>query len=110
MGDRLIVSVVADAFLEKGRIIQNEQWRVKMLLALKAVDGVVLSSDILAPCGLLESLRPSVYVRGPDYVGKKMPDSEVAKRLGIALAFTATELGVSTTTLKLAQAAYLPAP
>lgn len=108
MGDVLVVSVVADRFLEKGRVIQDEVWRVKMLEALRIVDQVVLSTDILAPCGLLHTLRPQLYVRGPDYVGQRRPDTEVAERLGIPIAFTKTVLNVSTTKLKSMQMAITP--
>lgn len=103
MGDRLIVSVVADRFLEKGRLVQDEKWRVKMLKALRIVDRVVLSDDILAPCGLLEKIRPYLYVRGPDYIDQRRPDTDVCKRLGIGMAFTTTELAISTTKLKMIQ-------
>lgn len=99
MGDRLVVSVVADRFLEKPRVIQKEEWRVKMLKALRIVDEVILSDSILAPCGLLESLRPAVYVRGPDYVSVSRPDSLLAEKLGIPCAYTKTELNVSTSRL-----------
>ena len=100
MGDYLIVSVVADRFAEKGRLVQDEGWRVRMLQALRVVDQVVLSEAKDSPCDLLERLRPDVYVRGPDYVGQQRPDSAVAARLGIECAFTTTVLGVSTTKLK----------
>ena len=100
MGDYLIVSVVADRFVEKGRLVQDEEWRVRMLAALRVVDQVVLSEAKDSPCELLERLKPALYVRGPDYVERRMPDSVVAARLGIECAFTKTVLGVSTTKLK----------
>lgn len=100
MGDKLIVSVVADRFIEKDRKVQDERWRVKMLEALRVVDEVILSTELLAPCAVLEKWRPDIYVRGPDYVGKRMAENEVTDRLGIECAFTKTVLNVSTTKLK----------
>ena len=99
MGDLLIVSVVADRFSEKTRKVQPEQWRLKMLMALRVVDMAVLT-DQIGPQGHLRMYRPAVYVRGPDYVNRRMPEHDVTDELGIECAFTTTELGVSTGYLK----------
>ncbi len=98
-GDMLIVSVVADRFAEKGRLVQNEQWRIKMLRALRVVDMAVFT-DQIGPQEHLRMYRPAVYVRGPDYADKRMPENDVTDELGIKCMFTTSELGMSTTRLK----------
>ena len=103
MGDVLMVSVVADRFVDKGRLIQPEQWRVRILNALRFVNLAVLTEEI-GPAAHLRQYRPAVYVRGPDYVGRRMPENAVTDELGIECRFTTSSLGMSTTRLKQVQA------
>ena len=86
-GDYLVVSVVADKFLSKGKAIYNQDERLDLLHALRAVDEVILC-NAPGPEQIIQDIRPAVYVRGADYVGKDMPEAVVLKRLGIPVRYT----------------------
>ena len=86
-GDYLIVSVVADAHLSKGTTIYNQDERLDLLHALREVDEVILC-NAPGPEKIIEEIRPQVYVRGADYVGREMPEGALLKRLGIPIRYT----------------------
>lgn len=67
-GDILIVSVTADAYVNKGpgRPVFDEGLRAEMLSALEYVDFVVINYSATSEA-LIEIIRPSVYVKGSDY-------------------------------------------
>ena len=87
--DRVIVSVVADRFVTKKFIIQDERTRMFQVSRCKGVDEVVLCEDF-GPWGLLESLKPDIYIRKDEYEKQEAPEYAVAKRLGIRCLFTRT--------------------
>lgn len=89
VADRLIVSVVADRFVTKKFIIQDERTRVFQVSMVKGVDEVLLCEDY-GPWWLLETLRPDIYIRKDEYQNKTAPEYEVARRLGIECLFTKT--------------------
>lgn len=68
LGDRLIVSVTTDRFVNKGpgRPHFPHAVRAEMLRALRIVDEVVLSDNATA-IEVIQALRPDVYVKGSDY-------------------------------------------
>lgn len=86
-GDYLIVSVVADKFLSKGNAIYNQDERQDLLHALKCVDEVILC-NAPGPEKIIREIRPQVYVRGADYVGKDMPEGVALRQLGIPVRYT----------------------
>ena len=89
-GDRLVVSLVADRFLEKpGR--QDEKVRKRMLEALRVVDRVLLTRGP-GPEFWLRHIRPAIYARGPEYQNRRMPENAVTDELGIVCRFTSTGL------------------
>src|SRR5271155_213542 len=67
-GDVLVVTITADAFINKGpgRPVFPEGLRSEMLAALEFVDyvGVVPGPDALPA---IKAIRPSFYVKGQDY-------------------------------------------
>jgi rfaE bifunctional protein nucleotidyltransferase chain/domain len=69
LGDVLIVTVTADRFVNKGpgRPVFGEVLRAEMLANLANVDwvGINESADAVSA---IETIRPSVYVKGQDYV------------------------------------------
>ena len=87
MGDFLIVSVVPDKYATKRKPIYDEKARVKLLKALRCVDCVVLCAA-LGPEKIIRQYEPDIYVRGPDYKGKKMPESALLEQLGIHVRYT----------------------
>ena len=87
--DRLIVSVVADRFVTKKFVINDERTRMFQLSRIKGVDEVVLCDDF-GPWDLLRTLRPDVYIRKDEYYKQGQPEYKVAAELGIKCEFTKT--------------------
>ena len=97
-GDRLVVSLVADRFIDKPAR-QGERVRMRMLKALRVVDYVLLTR-VPGPEEWLRLIHPAIYVRGQDYRDKRMPENAVTDELGIECRFTSTGLEhVRTTSL-----------
>jgi len=69
-GDVLVVGLNSDSSVRESkgptRPIVEESQRAKLLASLTCVDYVVLFSD-KSPIGLIDYLRPDVYVKGGDY-------------------------------------------
>ena len=98
-GDILKVSVVADKFVLKPRpLIYGEDARLRLLAALRCVDEVLLC-NAPGPEEIIASLRPDVYVRGPDYIGRRMPESDILEQLGIPIRFTPSSFRRTTETI-----------
>ena len=87
MGDHLVVSVVSDRFCAKGKPIYGEVERMQLVWALRCVSDVVLC-DAPGPERIIEFVKPDIYVRGSDYEGKEMPESDLLRRLGIPVQYT----------------------
>lgn len=68
-GDVLIVTITPDRYVNKGpgRPVFGEMMRAEMLAALAAVDFVGINDAPTAEPAL-RTIKPSVYVKGPDYV------------------------------------------
>ena len=95
-GDVLIVSITADAFVNKGpgKPVFSENLRAEMLSSLAVVDYVTINRTPDAE-DLLEVLQPDVYVKGSDYrdedsdiTGKISREREAVEMYGGKLAFT----------------------
>ena len=71
LGDWLVVSVTADAFINKGpgRPMFYASERAEMLRAIKDVDEVYISHEATG-VGANTHYRPQFYVKGGDYKGK----------------------------------------
>lgn len=67
-GDVLLVTVTADAYVNKGpgRPVFNEQLRAENLAALACVDYVAINHAVTA-VEALHQVQPSVYAKGSDY-------------------------------------------
>lgn len=70
LGDKLVVALNTDASVKRlkgdGRPVHNEAFRSWMMASLEIVDAVVLF-DEETPILLIESITPSVLVKGGDY-------------------------------------------
>ena len=79
-----MVSVTADAYVNKGpgRPVFRAEQRAGMLRALRVVDDVVVSE---APDAVqvIETLRPSVYVKGSDYQREDVAGNLDAERCAV---------------------------
>ena len=89
LSNRLIVSVVADRYVTKKFIIQDERTRMFQVSMVKGVDEVVLC-DAEGPWNLLRTIRPNIYIRKDEYLKQEAPEYAVAKELGIKCLFTKT--------------------
>lgn len=95
LGDALLVGLNSDAGTRalKGpaRPIVAERDRARVLLALRAVDAVVIFDEPTAG-PLLEALRPPIYVKGGDYAlagsggaGSQLPEEPIIRAYGGAI-------------------------
>ncbi len=71
-GDKLVVSVTADKFINKGpnRPFFSEDVRMKTIAALDIVDYVVLSESDIS-ISMISAIKPDIYCKGPDYKNHK---------------------------------------
>ncbi|MFF3437810.1 D-glycero-beta-D-manno-heptose 1-phosphate adenylyltransferase [Streptosporangium sp. NPDC002721] len=102
LGDALIVCVNSDESVRRlkgrGRPVVGERDRVEVLRALECVDAVaVFDGD--TPCALIGHLRPDVWVKGGDYTGREMPETEAVWRAGGDVVILPSVPGHSTTGL-----------
>lgn len=92
-GDRLLVTVTSDEYVSKGngRPVFAAPQRAHLVGSLRQVDGVAISHCATA-CDALRILRPTVFVKGMDYLQSESPgyklEIEVAQSLGIETALT----------------------
>jgi rfaE bifunctional protein nucleotidyltransferase chain/domain len=72
LSDILVVSITADAFVNKGpgRPIFSQEIRAKTLATLEMVDYVIVSEDSTAE-KLIHLIKPDYYVKGSDYLSSK---------------------------------------
>ena len=68
LGNKLVVSVTADRFVNKGpgRPAFSEKLRMEMLSSLNCVDYVILNEKEDA-ISLIEKIKPNIYVKGKEY-------------------------------------------
>ncbi len=88
LGDMLIVIINSDlqAKLKKGKSFMNENDRLKIVSALKCVDGVFLSIDKdKSQCKSLRHLKPDIFAKGGDRMSDEIPEAKVCKELGIKI-------------------------
>jgi D-beta-D-heptose 7-phosphate kinase / D-beta-D-heptose 1-phosphate adenosyltransferase len=85
LGDMLVVCVNSDASVRRlkgrGRPYVPETDRAEVLRSIEGVDGVVIFDED-TPAQVLDKLRPHVFVKGGDYGGVELPESEVLSRWG----------------------------
>ncbi len=86
LGASLVVGVNSDAsvkMLGKGddRPINTEADRQALLAALESVDMAVLFTE-QTPVGLIEKIRPDVYVKGGDYEIDTLAETHLVKSWG----------------------------
>lgn len=102
MGDKLIVVVNNDKqqILKKGKIILDEQNRLRLMRALKGVDEVILSIDTedmfqRLTLEMIAKKYPNeelVFANGGDRNSTAaVPETEVCERYGIEMRFDAGE-------------------
>ncbi len=97
LGDRLVVIVNNDKqqILKKGKIILDEENRLRLVWALKHVDDAILSVDEDPP--VIETLKEVahrypddelIFANGGDRDGERaVPETDVCRELGITMVF-----------------------
>lgn len=107
LGDVLIVTITADRHVNKGpgRPVFNEHLRAEMLAALQYVAWVGVNPDSDAVL-LLNTLKPSIYVKGHEYAraeddvtGKISKEREAVERHGGRIVTTSDALVFSSSNL-----------
>ena len=81
-GDRLLVTVTPDRFVNKGpdRPMFSEQLRAENLAALEFVDWVVVNNAPTA-CEMLERVQPDRFIKGAEYEHNLDPRFEQERRI-----------------------------
>ena len=102
LGDCLVVGLNSDKSIQrlkgKGRPINEEAYRMEMLLAIKYVDEVMIFNESV-PIQLIKDLKPDVYVKGVEWKDKSIPEEEFVKGYGGKVVFVEHEVQISTTDL-----------
>lgn len=71
------------------------EYRLKVLSSLKQIDSLVVFEED-TPCSIINQVRPDVYVKGPDYRGKNIPEAKVLTELGVEFLIQSEEKIMST--------------
>ncbi|MBI5620880.1 adenylyltransferase/cytidyltransferase family protein [Candidatus Gottesmanbacteria bacterium] len=93
--DVLVVSVTSDRFVVarkgQGRPIFPDRLRAYMIASLRMVDWAVVT-DVKLGVDVISTLKPSLYIKGPDFIGKQTPgitaEREAIKAVGGTMAYT----------------------
>jgi rfaE bifunctional protein nucleotidyltransferase chain/domain len=106
MGDFLLVGLNSDASARRlkgpDRPLVPVADRATVLLALRAVDGVVVFDELTAS-PLVSALQPAIYVKGGDYSlsgsGTPLPEEPAVRAYGGEVRLIAYRKGYSTSDL-----------
>lgn len=104
LGDALAVAINGDqsvrALKGKGRPLNPAADRAEVVAALECVDHVVVFPEVRAT-RLLETVRPSIYVKGGDYTPETLDAEEraVLENTGAEVLILPFEKGQSTSAL-----------
>ncbi|MFA6074209.1 MAG: D-glycero-beta-D-manno-heptose 1-phosphate adenylyltransferase [Negativicutes bacterium] len=101
-GDIMILGLNTDASVKsfKGdlRPVNSENDRAEVVSGLSAVDFVVFFGERTAS-ELIQELKPSVYVKGGDYLGVDFPEKTLVESYGGRVEFVSLVEGRSTTNI-----------
>lgn len=102
LGDLLVVGLNEDFMIQnlkgRGRPIRPLAERAELVASLQGVSFVTSFRDP-DPRGLIERLKPDVYVKGADYAGKPLPESDTVTKNGGQVVFAPYTPDHSTTAL-----------
>jgi D-beta-D-heptose 7-phosphate kinase / D-beta-D-heptose 1-phosphate adenosyltransferase len=102
LGDCLIVLLNSDDSVRRlkgsGRPLQDESDRARLLAALGPVDAVVIFDED-TPVDALRRIRPDVWVKGGDYAGTELPETQLLRSWGGEVVTVPYLPGRSTSTL-----------
>lgn len=104
LGDVLVVSITAAAYVRKGpgRPYFDDEMRLKFLAAIGVIDYVILSENYTVD-DIIESVKPDLYVKGQEYskseddiTGKISEETELIRKYGGDIYFTNGQVFSST--------------
>jgi D-glycero-beta-D-manno-heptose 1-phosphate adenylyltransferase len=104
LGEALVVAINGDdsvrALKGEGRPLNTERDRAEIVAALECVSYVVIFPEVRA-AGLLEKVRPSIYVKGGDYTPATLHPEERAalEKIGAEIRILPFQPGYSTSAL-----------
>jgi rfaE bifunctional protein nucleotidyltransferase chain/domain len=102
LGDKLIVAINSDKSIQKlkgkDRPINNESDRKKFLESIKWVDEVIIFDDE-TPIDIINSLKPSIIVKGGDYKKEDVVGFHLEKQGISSIIIFPTINGKSTTSI-----------
>ena len=94
LGDELVVILNNDNWLrkKKGYVFMPERERKELIMAIKPVDRVVLTSHRANPKDMsvaaeLRKLRPDIFANGGDKMKKNVPEVLECKKIKCAMVF-----------------------
>lgn len=100
--DKLIVAVNSDhsvrSYKDPSRPVIAEQNRVALVAALEVVDAVTLMQET-RPAGLIETLRPDLYIKGGDYQIHQLRSAPLVASYGGECVVIPVEHEISTTAI-----------
>ena len=95
LGGEVIVTMPSGAFMTKfGHPIFSDDERKTMLEGLRYVDRVIVMND-LGPYKAIELVKPDIYVKGKEYIGR-LPEQKFCEDRGIRVEFLGDTLYGST--------------
>lgn len=103
-GDRLLVSITADAFVNKGpnQPMFSDDLRAENLAALEFVDWVYIHHEPTA-VSLLDQVKPDIYIKGAEYAQNDDPrfakEREIVESHGGRVVFSSGEVVYSSTSI-----------
>ncbi len=104
LGDILVVSITAAAYVRKGpgRPYFDDEMRLKFLSAIACIDYVMLSESYTVD-DIIEAVEPDLYVKGEEYAkpedditGKIQEEIELVRKHGGDVAYTTGQVFSST--------------
>ncbi len=102
LGDCLVVGLNSDSGVRRlkgaSRPINNELDRTELLLALSAVDFVVIFEEDDAS-EFLKLVKPHIYTKGGDYDLSTLPEASTARALGTKIVLVELIEGKSSTNI-----------
>jgi D-beta-D-heptose 7-phosphate kinase/D-beta-D-heptose 1-phosphate adenosyltransferase len=102
LGDALMLGLNADASVRRNkgpsRPITPERERAELLVALTAVDAVVIFDED-TPAEIVEALQPDILVKGADWPADQIVGRDTVEARGGRVLLVPVEQGYSTTSI-----------
>lgn len=100
-GDRLVVIVESDEWVgKKHPVMMSQADRCRLLRSVAGVSQVLPNFNVAGDCSsLLCTVKPDIYMVGPDHVDRKFPENAVCRSVGIDVRVASLSKDVSSSNL-----------